>query len=293
MANDNRLLLLFIALPMVYITGLIGIPVAYNVLMSFQSVELSNINTLFRPFSGVNNFILALSDPLFRQVMRNTTIFVIFNLIGQVGLGTIIAAFLSQPFSGSNTIRGLLLITWILPGLVVGTIWKWMFATQFGVINHFLYSLGIISKNIPWLSDPLISMTALNIAHIWFGMPFSMILIAAALTNIPKELYEAASIDGAGPIRRFFYITLPSIRPALLAVCCLIVVSALRAFDVIVALTQGGPVNTTNVLPLLAYQTSFVEFNFGVGAAIGTFAFFIVFAVALVYVTTVKNEQNA
>ncbi|MDX3809932.1 carbohydrate ABC transporter permease [Bosea thiooxidans] len=293
MTANSRLLFWFIVCPMTYIIGLIGLPVAYNALMSVQDVQLSNLGTLFRPFVGLTNFATAASDPLFRQVALNTAVFVVCNLIGQVGLGTIVAAFLSSPFPGSTTIRGLLLVTWILPGLVVGTVWKWMFATQYGVVNFVLHSLGVIDQNIAWLSDPRISMTALNVAHIWFGMPFSMILIAAALTSIPRELYEAAAIDGAGPIRRFLYITLPSIKPAILAVCCLIVVSALRAFDVIVALTQGGPVNATNVLPLFAYQTSFVEFNFGIGAAIGSFAFLLVFIVALVYVRTIRSEQSA
>lgn len=293
MTANRRLLFVFIAVPMAYIIGLIGLPVAYNALMSFQVVQLSNLNTLYRPFAGFKNFSTAASDPLFRQVVINTAVFVICNLVGQVGIGTIVAAFLSRPFPGSTTIRGLLLVAWILPGLVVGTVWKWMFATQYGVINFALHSFGFIDQNIAWLSDPSISMTALNVAHIWFGMPFTMILIAAALTSIPRELYEAASMDGAGAVRQFFFITLPSIKPALLAVCCLIVVSALRAFDVIVALTQGGPVNSTNVLPLLAYQTSFVDFEFGTGAAIGSFAFLLVFIVALVYVRTVQSEQTA
>ena len=120
-----------------------------------------------------------------------------------------------------------------------------------------------------------------------------MILIAAALTTVPDPLYEAASIDGAGPLRRFRYITLPAMGPALLAVACLVTIGSLRAFDVIFALTQGGPLNSTNVLPLLSYQTSFQDFDFGRGAAIGSFAFLIVFAVALVYIRTLRSEQSA
>jgi multiple sugar transport system permease protein len=134
------------------------------------------------------------------------------------------------------------------------------------------------------------AMTALNIAHVWFGMPFSMILIAAALTGIPDEQYEAAALDGAGAAARFRHITLPAIAPTLIAVACLVTISALRVFDVIFALTQGGPVDSTNVLPLLSYQASFQDFDFGRGAAIGMFAFFSVFAVALAYVRTLRDE---
>jgi multiple sugar transport system permease protein len=118
-------------------------------------------------------------------------------------------------------------------------------------------------------------------------------LRSAALTTIPDELYEAAELDGAGAVRRFRHITLPSIASALLAVACLVLIASLRAFDVIFALTQGGPIDSTNVLPLLSYQASFQEFEFGRGSAIGSFAFVIVFAVALVYVRTVRLERAA
>ena len=118
-------------------------------------------------------------------------------------------------------------------------------------------------------------------------------LIAAALTTIPRELYEAASLDGAGPVSRFRYITIPALRSTLLAVACLVTIYTMRAFDLIFAMTQGGPLDSSNVLPLLSYQFSFQQFQFGMGAAIGTFAFFICFAVALLYVRTLGKEAAA
>ena len=112
-----------------------------------------------------------------------------------------------------------------------------MLATQYGVVNFVLTALGLIGTPVHWLSDPAMSMTALNIAHVWFGMPFSMILIAAALAGIPGKSYEAAELDGACHLRRFRHITLPAIAPALFAVACLVTIASLRAFDVIFALT--------------------------------------------------------
>ena len=117
-----------------------------------------------------------------------------------------------------------------------------------------------------------------------------MILVAAALTSVQVELYEAAALDGAGAVARFRFITLPAIRPALLAIACLVTIYTMRAFDLIFVTTQGGPLDASNVLPLLSYQFSFQQFQFGVGAAIGTFAFVIVFGVALVYVRTLNKE---
>ena len=286
-------LLVFLLLPVLYLLALIGFPVVYNIAMSLQEVTLGNLAALVRPFVGLEHYQDVIADPTFLKVFRNSCVFVAVNVIGQVGLGTIAAVCFAARFPGADFLRGLLLAAWILPGLVVGTVWKWMFATQYGVVNFVLAALGITSSPVHWLSDPAMAMTALNIAHVWFGMPFSMILIAAALTNIPDELYEAASLDGAGRIARFWYITLPAIAPALLAVACLVLIASLRAFDMIFALTQGGPLDSTNVLPLLSYQVSFQEFQFGRGAAIGNFAFLIVFGVALVYIRTLRREDAA
>ena len=293
MRRQSPLLIVFLLTPVLYLLGLIGFPIFYNLLMSLQEVNLGNIDTLARPFVALQNYADALKDPTFRKVFGNTFVFVIANVIGQVGIGGLVAVGFTRNFPGANFLRGILLVSWLLPALVVGTVWKWLFATQYGVVNYVLSGIGLIGKPVHWLSDPAMAMTALNISHIWFGMPFSMILIAAALTSIPDELYEAAALDGAGPFARFRFITLPAILPALLAVACLVTISSLRAFDVIFAMTHGGPLDSSNVLPLLSYQFSFQQFHFGVGAAVGTFAFLIVFVVALVYVRTLNKELPA
>jgi multiple sugar transport system permease protein len=290
MQRRNLFFTVFLLVPMIYLLCMVGLPVLYNAVMSVQEVNLGDLGSFSRPFVGLSNYVDALADPTFRKVVINTLVFVVVNVIGQVALGLLAAVLFSRPFPGSSYLRGLLLATWILPGLVVGTVWKWMLATQYGVFNYALLTLGVISAPVHWLSDPSMSMSALNIAHVWFGMPFSMILVAAALTAIPDEQYEAASLDGAGPVARFHHITLPAVAPALIAIACLVTISSLRVFDVIIALTQGGPVDSTNVLPLLSYQASFQDFDFGKGAAIGMFAFAAVFGVALAYVRSVSRE---
>lgn len=290
MQQRNLFFTVFLMVPTVYLLCLVGFPVVYNAVMSVQQVNLADLGHWSRPFVGLSNYRDAIADTTFRKVALNTVVFVAVNVIGQVGMGLFAAVCLSRRFPGAGYLRGLLLATWVLPGLVVGAVWKWMFATQYGVFNYVLLSLHLISQPVNWLSDPSIAMTSLNIAHVWFGMPFSMILIAAALTGIPDDLYEAASLDGAGPVARFRYITLPAITPAIIAVGCLVTIASMRVFDVIFALTQGGPVDATNVLPFLSYQASFQDFDFGRGAAIGMFAFFAVFGVALAYVSTLRRE---
>jgi len=283
----------FLLVPLAYILGVIGFPLVYNIAMSFQDVTIGNIADFARPWIGLDNYTQALGDPVFLKAARNSAVFVVANVIGQVGLGLFAAAFFARRFPHANFLRGLLLSGWILPALVVGAVWKWMFATDYGIINHALLTLHVIARPVHWLSDPSMSMTALNVAHVWFGAPFSMILLAAALTAIPDELYEAAALDGAGPAARFRYITLPSVAPSLLAVACLVTVFSLRAFDMIFAMTQGGPLDSTNVLPFLSYELSFQQFQFGYGAAVGSFSFVIVLIVAVLYLGALRREEAA
>ncbi|HLB97286.1 MAG TPA: sugar ABC transporter permease, partial [Acetobacteraceae bacterium] len=262
---QSPLLYTFLAASMLYVLIFIGLPIVYTLVMSMQDVTLANIADLIRPYVGLDNYRAALDDPSFRKVAVNSVIFVGVNVIGQVGIGLAAALFFAQRFPGAHFLRGLLLSSWILPALVVGALWKWIFATEYGVANYLLAGLGVIGSPIHWLSDPAVALGSVTAANIWFGMPFSMILIAAGLTGISQEQYEAAALDGAGPIARFRHITLPALWPTLLAVSCLVTIYTMRAFDLIFAMTQGGPLDASNVLPLLSYQLSFQRFHFGIG----------------------------
>jgi multiple sugar transport system permease protein len=283
----------FLAVPVIYLFALVAFPVTYNIVMSLQDVTLGNLTTWLRPWVGLDNYREVIADPSFRAVALNSLIFVGANVVAQIGLGLAVALFFSQRFPGVHFLRGLLLAAWMLPALVVGALWKWLFATQYGVVNFVLVVLGFVREPVHWLADPSLSLLSVTIANVWFGMPFSMILISAALTGIPLEPYEAAQLDGAGPVQRFRYITLPALAPALFAIACLTTIYTMRAFDLILAMTGGGPLDSSNVLPLFSWQFSFQQFRFGIGATIGTFAFLIVFAVALAYVRTLNQEAQA
>jgi multiple sugar transport system permease protein len=277
---------------MVFLLAFIGFPIVYNLVMSVQEVTLGNIADLWRPFVGLDNYREAIDDPSFRKVLVNSLVFVGVNVIAQVGIGLGAALFFAQRFPGAHFLRGLLLSSWILPALVVGALWKWLFATEYGVANYLLAAAHLIGGPIHWLSEPAVALTSVSIANIWFGAPFSMILIAAGLTGIAEEQYEAAALDGAGAFARFIHVALPALWPTLVAVSCLVTIYTMRAFDLIFAMTQGGPLDASNVLPLLSYQISFQRFHFGVGAAVGSFAFVIVLAVALLYVRTLRHEAR-
>lgn len=291
--SRSPLLYLFLWVPVGYLLAFVGFPIVFNLVASVQKVTVGNIADFARPFVGFDNYLQVLADPAFRKVLVNSLIFVSVNVVAQVGIGLAVALFFAQRFAGAHWMRGALLAGWMLPALVVGALWKWIFATQYGLANYALQSVAGAIPPVHWLSDPAVSLLSVIVANIWFGMPFSMILIAAGLTGIPGELYEAAALDGAGPISRFRFITLPALGPTLLAVACLVTIYTMRAFDIIFTMTEGGPLDSSNVLPVMSYQFSFQRFQFGPGAAVGTFAFVIVFAVALLYVRTLGREAQA
>ena len=286
----NRRLILFLTPPLLYLALLIGWPAAYNLLMSFQDVQLSNLDQLWRPLVGGENYEAVARDPIFWRVIGNTAIFVGANALLQTGLGLALAMFFNLGFRGAGYMRGLFLAGWMLPPLVIGALWKWQFATEYGVVNWFLAAIGLIDAPVHWLSDPSMALTAVTAANIWFGTPFAMILISTAIVGVPRDLYEAARVDGASPWLRFTKITLPMISGTLFAVLCLTMIYTMRAFDLIWAMTRGGPVDATNILPLWSYKLSFDRFLFGNGAAVASLAFFVVLVVGVLYTRTIKRE---
>ena len=276
-----------------YLLVFVGWPVIYNVVLSLQDVQLRNLGTMARPFVGAENYDTVISASLFAKVMGNTAIFLVGNVALQFLLGLALAVFFQRSFPGAGYLRGLVLAGWILPPLVVGALWKWMFATEFGVINHFLTALGLTETGVYWLSDPANALLAVTAANIWFGLPFNMILLSAGLANIPDDLYEAAELDGAGPLARLWFITLPLLKASMLAVLCLSTIYTMRAFDLIWAMTKGGPVDSSTTLPLWSYRLSFEFFRFGEGAAVASLSLVIVTLVALVYIQAIKAEHRS
>jgi multiple sugar transport system permease protein len=282
---------LMVGLTAVYLAFFVGYPVIYNVIMSVQHVTLGNIRTIVRPFVGMENYSRLIADPLFLTVVQNTLLFTIGNVVLQFLGGFGLALFFQQPFPGAAFFRGLILSGWILPPLVIGAVWKWLLASDNGVINYALRGVGLISHPIYWLSDPATSLIGVTLANIWFGVPFNMILLAAGLAGIPGDIYEAAALDGAGPIRRFLAITLPLMRPTIYALLALSTIYTLRAFDLIWTMTHGGPVDASNIFPVWAYHLSFELFDFGGGAAVSSMMLAVVFVVALIYVRSVRAER--
>jgi multiple sugar transport system permease protein len=291
--DSAALLPALVAGALVFIIAFIGYPVAYNLAMSFQEVNLGNLRDFARPFVGLENYRALVADPLFWPVLRNTLVFVTANVVLQVLLGLGLALFFLQDFPGAAWMRGMILAGWILPPLVIAAIFKWLFASNGGLVNEALMGAGLVAQPVNFLSDTATAMATVTFTNIWFGTPFAMILLSAGLANLPRDVHEAAQIDGAGPWTRFTRITLPLLMPTLLAVTCLSTIYTLRAFDVIWGMTGGGPANTTNVLPVWSFQLSFQQFNFAQGAVIATMMFALVIVVALLYIRSLRAETRA
>ncbi|HEY9344160.1 MAG TPA: sugar ABC transporter permease [Inquilinus sp.] len=237
-----------------YLLVFAAFPLIYTLVMSLQQVDMFSLASFDRPFAGLDNYRDVFSRPEALQILKNTVIFVVLSITFQLSIGFGLALFFQQPFPGATYIRGVFLAGWIMPALVVGGIWKWILAGDFGVLNYALTSLHLTGGKIFWLSDPDVALFAVIIANIWLGIPFNMILLSVGLAAIPRDLYEAAEIDGARAGRRFLHITLPMMRSTLGAVVSLGIIFTLQQFDLIAAMTKGGPANASNVAQYWSWQ---------------------------------------
>ena len=291
MARTRRLGLLLALPAIIYITIFLVIPLLYNVWLSISNANGSNLITGDYHPTGLTNYEAVLASPGFWNGLKLSAIFTFASLALQFIIGYAMALFFRKPFPGNGIIRALLLVAWILPAVVTGTIFRWMFDSDFGVINYFLTSLHLVDKPILWLTNPTTAMVAVVIANLWVGMPFNMLLILSGLHTIDDGLYEAAEVDGAGPIRTFFSITEPLMRPVVFSLLLLGVINTYKVFDLIYTMTKGGPVEATTTLPIFTYLQTFKVFDFGNGAAASMLTMVLPLTLSWFYVRSLNKED--
>jgi len=278
------------AIPFTFLFFLSLLPLVYNVLMSLQEVDMFSLAQVFRPFVGLKNYTEVFSRPEAWLVMKNTVVFVVASIAGQFAIGFGLALFFWIGFPGSSWLRGLFLVSWVMPGLVVGAIWNLILSGDFGVLNYVLKSIGVIDANIFWRSDPAYSLWAVIIANIWLGISFNMILLSVGLSSIPGDLYEAAELDGANGWQRFWTITLPMMRSTIGAVISLGMIFTLQQFDLFASITSGGPNNSSNVAQYWAWLWSFKQYDFAKGATISVVMIVVVMVASVIYVRSTRHE---
>lgn len=265
-------------------------PLGYALNMSVRSMNL------LRPqperFVGLMNYVSIFKDNEFWRSLGRTVYFVEFTVPMEIFLGMFIALLLNKKFVGRAFVRGLVILPWALPTVVNGVMWKWIYNSNYGALNAFLTQIGIISDYKNWLGSPWSAMNSLIFADIWKETSFAIILILAALQSIPKELYEAAKIDGANTFTIFGKITFPLIRPTVLVLFVIKTIWAIREFDLVSVITRGGPANGTQTIAYYIYMKTFKFLQFGMGSAMAYVLMAITMLLALFYIKLMTSERE-
>jgi len=246
-----------------------------------------------RSFAGLANYIKLIQDRDFWQAVAHSFIFTAASVFFHFLIGLTLALLLHQKISTlvRSVFRGFLILPWLIAPLVAAMIWMLMYLS-FGILNGMLINAGFIEsgKIVSWLGDPKISLFSVTLVNIWRGFPFTMVMLLAALQGIPEDLYEAAKIDGAGSVKSFFNITLPSLKGTMLTVGLLDTIWTFRHFDIIFALTGGGPMNSSNVLTTSIYNTAFRAQQWGYSAATAVMMFLFMAVFSLLYIRQIDKE---
>ena len=273
---------------LLWIAAIIVYPTAK---LLFSSFQFRNPVTNEMEFVGLRNFqrlifareggnaALGIFNPSFVSITTNTVIYVGFSVSISFLLGLGIALLLDKDLKGRGWFRTAVIVPWILPYVMSGLMWRWMFQSDFGAINGALQRLGIISGNIPFLSDGALAMIALIIADVWVFTPFIIIILLAGLQNVPEQLYDAAEVDGASRWSRFWNVTYPFLKPSILVALTIRIIFDIRALDLVWVMTQGGPGKSTEVWASWLYRTAQVFNEPGSGAALGVVLLAVTFAI--------------
>jgi multiple sugar transport system permease protein len=250
---------------LVVVLGAIGYPLLRTLYLSFTDARL--VGLAAPNWLWLENYWKALTDAAFQASALRTAHFVLVNIGLEIVVGVLVAILLNQSFRGRDAVRALLIIPLALPTVVNAIMWRWIYNPEFGAFNALLTQTGLISSYQSWLGDPSLAMNMIIIADAWKNYPIVALVALSALQLIPKEVYEAAAMDGANAWTRFWRITLPSIVPALTVVIVLRTIEAVKVFDIIYVMTRGGPADSTRTLSFEVYQEAFSSLRAGSGAA--------------------------
>lgn len=259
----------FLAPTLVLLALLAVYPLAYSLYLSMSTTQVGVPGR----FVGVENFVQLFGTQIFALTLSNTVWYTVVAVGVKLVLGLILALVLTQHAPGMKWIRGAILIPWVAPVSLSVLAWTWMFDSTYSVINWALEHLGVISTPIAWLGVPHLARFAVVLVNVWSGLPFFAINFLAGLVTIPRELYEAATVDGAGSLVRFRSITLPLLRPVLATVLLFSVVMTSSDFATVFVLTHGGPMNSTQILATLAFKLGLATGDLGQAAAISLYLF--------------------
>lgn len=271
---------LLIAPTVLLIAGILIFPIFRVFDLSVQSYDFTRLQDA--GYIGLENFRhIFTEDSLFYSTLVTTLKWVFSEVALQLVFGLIVALLLNQSFRFRGLVRSLVLVPWAVSGVLTTMLWSLMFNQHIGIINDILLRLGIIDEKIAWLANPGTVFGAVVFAELWRGIPFFAITLLAALQTIPHEVYESCEVDGAGSLKKLFYITLPYLKESIIFATLLRAIWEFNSIDMIFTMTNGGPMDMTTTLPIYMMKTSILEGNYGYGSALGvvTFVFLMIFVV--------------
>ncbi|QQS11674.1 MAG: sugar ABC transporter permease [Rhodospirillales bacterium] len=288
--EDERWLAYALLAPTAVLLALfIAYPFVKGVLLSLTSSRVG----VEGEFVGLKNFIKVFNDGIFREAMWNTFWYTGVTTVFKLALGLWLALLLNRNFKGKAYLRAAILLPFIIPTVLSTFAWKWMFDPTFSVINWALFKVGLIEQRINWLGDPDLAMASIMIVNIWRGVPFFAISLLAGLQTISPELQEAAAIDGARPLQRFWYVTWPLLLPVTMVVVLFSVIQTFADFQLVYVMTGGGPANATHLFATYAYQLGIGTGLLSEGAAVSLAVFpflFLIVVVQLLYIRRVETR---
>lgn len=263
--NEAILGWLLVTPALLIVVGMVGYPFIEAVRISFTDKMIG-----MGPgrWVGLSNYEYILGWPAFGEMVVRTVLFTIAAVFLKTVVGLILAAAMNQEIPFRNVLRGIFMLPWILPTYIIVLVWRWIFDGQTGLLNQILSSWGLIESNIPFLARPGMAIALLIFVLVWKGYPFYALTFLAGMQTIPDDLYDAASIDGAGRLARFRYVTLPGLRQIMGVVILLSTIWTMNTLEIPLLFTGGGPSNATEVFPLLTYHLALQNFRLGEGAAV-------------------------
>ena len=281
--NDSVLAYLLLLPASLVLFFVLLFPIFSTLLQSF-GISFDSYNFTF------SNYTRLFLDTEFWQSLKNTILFVALSISGDLLIGLAAALLLNQAIRGKAFFRVLFMLPWMIPSVVTGATWRWMYNSTSGIINSVFSSAGLIDKPILWLSSQTTAMLSIILANIWRGFPYVMLILLTGLQTIPHDIYEAGSIDGTSAWQRFFYLTLPNLKKQIVIVLALTTVWEFRQIDLVMTMTGGGPGNLTDVLVTTVYKQYFQFFQFDYASAIAIVMSLFMLVVSIPYIKSILED---
>jgi len=276
---------------LIFTVFVLAYPLIQNLINSFYQVSLVRGTG---GWIGLENYEKVFRDSEFWLAFRNTAVYAVAGTALALVVGLAFALLLNLKLGRITTVFNVIYtIPWVISPVVAGFTWKWLLNDNFGIINHWLISFGLINEEITWLGSPDTALLCVAVARLWQFYPFAMVMFLAGLQTIPEEQYEAAAVDGASVFQKFFHITLPNLQSVSAVLLLLGILWSFNDFNMVFVMTRGGPMNASMVLPVLVREYSFVFFDLGKGSALSVIIFVLLISLSFLYLKALSRREPA